>query len=59
MFYDGRCRWPSRTVDPLKVKLATGGVKLNDFEILTLVFVVIGLVLEAMRHDDGNKKGRR
>ena len=41
------------------MKLATGGVKLNDFEILTLVFVVIGLVLEAMRHDDGNKKGRR
>ena len=30
---------------------------MSDYEILSLVFVVIGLVLVAMDHD-GNKKGR-
>lgn len=30
---------------------------MSDYEMLSLVFVVIGLVLAAMNHD-GNKKGR-
>ena len=32
--------------------------RMSDFEILSLVFVVIGLVLTAMKHNDENKKGR-
>ncbi len=32
---------------------------MSDFEILSLVFVVISLVVSAMKHDENNKKGRR
>ena len=31
---------------------------MSDYEILSVVFVVIGLVVAAMKHDDGNRKGR-
>ena len=31
---------------------------MSDYEILSIVFVVIGLVIVTMKHDDGNRKGR-
>ena len=31
---------------------------MSDYEILSIVFVVIGLVIVAMKHNDGNRKGR-
>ena len=41
----------------LSLPLGSFAVIMSDYESLSLVFVVIGLVLVAMDHD-GNKKGR-
>ena len=41
----------------LSLPLGSFAVIMSDYEILSLVFVVIGLVLVPMDHD-GNKKGR-